>query len=189
MEKIITEKIGKWVGKVTFTNFEIVGEEANRIHDLLANAGEISAEVFEGYMARLRELCGVREETFNNQIVSVGRQCFAARLINELTYTGVINYGAIGTGSTAVSDGQTALTTESKRKGIATRSRTGNTVTLRFFYSKSDANGTFNEFGTFIDGTASAGTGQMFNRVLTGGWVKSSLEALTVTCQFDLNAS
>lgn len=189
MQTQVTDKLGKWVGKVTLTNFKIVGEEATRIHDLLANAGEMAPDIFEGYMARLRELCGVKEQTFNNQIVSVGRQCFSARLINELTYTGVINYGAVGTGSTAIADNQTTLTTEVKRKGIATRSRTGNTVTLRFFYSKSDVSGTFNEFATFIDGTASADTGVMFNRVLTGGWVKSSLEALTVTVQFDLNAS
>ena len=189
MEKTLLEKVAKWKGRVTLTSFVIGCGEAQEIHDLLESSGEMEASVFEGYMARLRELCTVREAAFDNMVVSVGRQCFAARLINELTYTGVINYGALGTGSTAVSDGQTTLTTEVKRKGIATRTRSGNTVTLRFFYSKSDTNGTYNEFGTFIDGTSTADTGQMFNRVLTGGWVKSALEALTVTVQFDLNAS
>lgn len=188
LQKELQEKLKKWKGRVTFTNFLIDSDEARQIQNILGNAEDMSPIEFNEYFERLNIICKkTREETFNNQIVAVGREVFTARLINELTYTGVINYGALGTGSAAVSDSDTVLDTEVKRKGIATRSRVGNTATLRFFYTKSDTNGTYEEFGTFIDGTASADTGQMFNRVLTGGWTKSALEALTVTVQFDLN--
>lgn len=186
LEKKIKEK-AKWKGRVTFTTLKIDSYEAQAIHDKLSVAENMPELEFERYFSQLKEICEVREETFDNQIVAVGRQVFAQRLINDLTYTGVINYGAVGTGSTAIADVDTVLDTEVKRKGVATRSRTGTSVSIRFFFSKSDVNGTFEEFGTFIDGTSSADTGQMFNRVLTGGWVKSALEALTVTVQFDLN--
>lgn len=185
----IKEQVKKWKGRVTFTSLEVVGEEAERLEALLSAAVDMPAAVFEKNLARLRELCTVREVTYDNQIVLVGREVFARRLINDLTYSGVINYGALGSGSTAINDADVALDTEVKRKAVAARSRSGDTVTVRFFYSKSDTNGTYNEFGTFIDGTTAADSGQMFNRVLTGGWVKSALEALTVTAQFDLNPS
>jgi hypothetical protein len=187
IKKAIKEKVKKWKGLVTFTSLEVIGEEAEKLEKMLSEAIDMPVATFEKHFAKLRSLCKVREYTFENQIVLVGREVFARRLINDLTYTGVINYGALGTSSTAISDAQTQLVAEVKRKGIATRSRTGDTVTVRFFYSKSDWNGTAEEFGTFIDATGTANSGQMFNRVLTGGWVKSALEALTVTAQFDLN--
>jgi len=182
------EKMMKPRGLMTFTAFTIgKNREARKIDTFLKNAVDIPPALFEKYFNRLKELCEYREETFVNQVVAVGRECFTGRLIGETTYTGAINYGALGTGSTAVSDADTTLGTEVKRKAVATRTRTGNSATLRFFYSKSDTNGTYNEFGTFIDGTSTVDTGQMFNRVLTGGWTKSASESLTVTAQFDLN--
>lgn len=189
MQKEVQSKLS-WKGKVTMTSF-VIGdnEEAQQLDNMLTQAENIEPEVFETAIARLKELCSFREKAFNNRIVATGRACFSGRLVGETTYTGTINYGALGTGSTAVADGDTVLDTEVKRKAVATRSRTGNTVTMRFFYSKSDTDGTYEEFGTFIDGTGIVDTGQLFNRVLTGGWVKSDLESLTVTVQFDLNAA
>lgn len=187
--KTIFEKMKKWSGKITATRFLIEGEEAEKLQTMLANAVEIPFSEFDKSFTKLKELCQFKEEVCYNQIVASGREVFSRRLNNELTYTGVINYGLLGTGSAAVNDADTVLDNEVKRKAVATRSRVGNTITLRFFFSKSDISGTFPEFGTVIDGTASVDTGQLFNRALTGGWVKSSLEALTVTVQFDLNAA
>lgn len=185
--KKIKERAGI-LGRVTLTSFTVGNnKEAKEIEKFLNTAIDISPELFEQKIQRLKQLCDFKEKTFKNQVVSVGRQCFAGRLVGETTYTGIINYGALGTGSTAISDSDTVLDTEVKRKAVATRSRTGTSVTVRFFFTKSDTNGTYEEFGTFIDGSASADSGQLFNRVLTGGWTKSSSETLTVTVQFDLN--
>lgn len=188
----IQEKtIGKnWKGQVTFTTFDLSNacEEALEIDEYLHSAKDIEPSQFQYFLERMKQLCTFKEQAFNNMIVSVGRQCFSGRLIGETTYTGAINYGALGTGNTAVSDSDVALDTEVKRKAVATKTRVANTSTFRFYYSKADTSGTYEEFGTFIDGTATADSGQMFNRVLTGGWTKSSLESLTVTVQFDLNA-
>lgn len=185
--KNFVEKNIDWKGQITFSSIKIVGEEAEELERILSQAKNIPSYMFDTTLARLKSICDVREVSFSNKIVAVGREVFARRLINDLAYSGVINYGAVGTSTASVSDSDTALGTEIKRKGIATKSRTGTTVTLRFFYSRSDFNDTVEEFGTFIDGSASADSGQMFNRALTGGWVKSNLEALTVTVQFDLN--
>lgn len=190
MIKNLFEKIKKkWTGRILLESFEIKSQEAILINNFLENAINIAPEIFEEKINRLREICNVRQKVVYNQIVLSGRSVFAQRLNAETTYTGAINYGLVGTGSTAVSDSDIKLVTETKRKGIATRTRTGDSVSFRFFYSKSDVSGTLTEFGTVIDGTATVDTGQLFNRVLTGGWVKSASEALTVTVQFDLNPS
>lgn len=186
-EKTISEKKKFAKGLVTFTSYILACDEARAIDAELGLAIDMPTEIYNEKIARLREICEVREHTFENQIVLVGREVFARRLTNDTTYTGIINYGALGTSSTAVSDAQTQLVAEVKRKGVAVYGRTTDTASLRFFYSKADTNGTYEEFGTFIDGTATVNTGQLFNRVLTGGWVKSSSESLTVTVQFDLN--
>lgn len=186
-EKIITEQKKFAKGIVTLTRFNINSPEAEQLNAFLESALNIPEYIFNRVFNRLKEICQFKEEVYENQIVQVGREVFSRRLVGDTTYTGAINWGALGTSSTAVSDAQTTLVAEVKRKGVATVSRTNDSAAFRFFFSKADVSGTFQEFGTFIDGTASADTGQMFNRVLTGGWTKSSSESLTVTVQFDLN--
>lgn len=187
METPIKEKKKFARGLVTLTKFNIDSKEAEEIDAFLNLAVDIPEDIYLTKVNRLKEICRFKEETYQNSIVSVGRQVFARRLTNDTTYTGIVNYGALGTSSTAINDAQTQLVAEVKRKLVAVYSRTTDTATLRFFYSKADTNGTYQEFGTFIDGTSTVNTGQMFNRVLTGGWTKSSSESLTVTVQFDLN--
>lgn len=177
----------KWKGRVTFTTFKIDTDEAEKLQDFLARAENVEPSVFEKAFNRLKDICEVREVAYDNLIVAAGRSVFARLLAGDDTFSGEVNYGAVGTDDTTVTDGDTELGAEIARKGIATRSRTGTTVLLRFFFGKTDFDDTAEEFGTFIDGTGSADSGEMFNRVLTGGWAKSDLEALTVTVQFDLN--
>jgi len=143
--------------------------------------------IYNQMLAELKRLFMVREHVVENLIVTVGRSVIAQRLANTTTYTGIINYGALGSGSTAVSNGQTQLATEVFRKVVASASYSTNIAFIDFFYSKADTNGTYNEFGTFIDGTGSANSGQMFTRVLTGGWVKTSSESMTVACQYTVS--
>jgi len=187
LEKKIKEEKKFAKGRVTFTTFKIDSTTAERIDRFLKTAKNIPEELYLKHINHLKKICEFKEYTFENRIVMVGREVFTRRLTNDLTYTGVINYGALGSGSTAISDADIKLDTEVKRKAVATYARTTDSATIRFYYSKADTSGTYNEFGTFIDGTASADSGQMFNRVLTGGWTKSASESLTVTVQFDLN--
>lgn len=176
-------------GVVTLSSFVLDTPEAIEIDSILESAFDMQAEKYAGYVQRLKEICEVRSFSFQNQVVLSGRSIFARLLVDDTTYTGEITHGALGTGSTAVSDADTVLDTEAVRKQIASRTRTDDSVVIDFYYSKSDGNGTYEEFGTFIDGTGTVDTGQLFNRVLTGGWTKSSSEALTVSIQFDINAA
>lgn len=188
MEKSLKEKAG-FRGRITLTNYAIDNKEAEDIHNLISSMGIMHQGLFEYLDKKLRSLCAVKETAFDNAVVMTGRSVFTRLMVADTTYTGEINWGAVGTSATAVSDTQTQLVAEVKRKGIATRVRTNDSVTLRFFFTKSDVNGTFQEFACFIDGTTTVNTGQMYNRALTGGWVKSSLEAMTVTVTLDLNAA
>lgn len=147
-----------------------------------------------GYRARYLYLIGklkkvslIREYKITNLITTVGRATFAQRLANDTTYTGIINYGALGTDNTAVTNADTTLGTEVFRKVVASTSDTDNIAYIDFFYSKADTNGTYEEFGTFIDGAAGAGTGQMFTHALTGGWTKTSSESMTVSCTYTIS--
>jgi len=127
-----------------------------------------------------------REIVVENIVVTAGRSVLAQRLAGTTTYTGTINYGVLGSSATAVSNSDTQLGTEVFRKVVASASYTTNVSFIDFFYSKTDTNGTYNEFGTVIDGTGSANTGQLFTHALTGGWVKTSSESMTVSCQYTI---
>ncbi len=106
----------------------------------------------------------------NTIMVSDGRglDLLVQRLISNNTYSANINYGAIGTSSTAVTSSDTQLGSETARRPFALTQESGfNTASLQFFFADANlANGTYTEFGTFVDGTASANTGRLFNRAL-----------------------
>lgn len=135
----------------------------------------------------LKQLFLVREYLVENIIVLTGRAAVAKRLANITTYTGIINYGMLGTGSTTPTNADTTLTIEVFRKTVASASSTDNQSFIDFFYSKADWNGTAEEFGTAIDGAAGVDTGQLFTHALTGSWVKSASESLTVACTYTLS--
>lgn len=176
-------------GLVTIRNYELLTERAVEIDNILAHSAGMSPERFQELTEEMRSLCTTRELVKQNLVVLSGRTVLARLLAADTTYTGAINYGALGSGSTAVTSADVQLATEVFRKQPATKTRTNATLGIDFYYSKADTNGTYNEFGTFIDGGSGANTGQLFNRVLTGGWVKTNLEAMTVSIQFDINDS
>jgi hypothetical protein len=124
----------------------------------------------------------------HNLVTTVGRNVLARLLAGDTTYSGQINYGALGSSSTAVANSDTQLGTEVYRKLFASHTTDGNNIAyIDFFYAATDTNGTYNEFGNFIDGTASANTGRLFSHILTGGWVKTSLQSMFVSAQYTIS--
>jgi hypothetical protein len=124
----------------------------------------------------------------HNIIVTNGRNVLARRLANDVTYSGAINYGALGTVASPVpANADTQLGTEVYRKVCSSQTAAGNVAYVDFFYAATDTNGTYTEFGNFIDGTGTANTGRLFSRIATGGWVKSSIQSLFVSCQYTIN--
>lgn len=191
MEKLIANQAKdslEYKGVVTFTKFVIDSPRAEEIHDLLERAGDtMTKQSYDFWIRELGKVCKTEQKVVNNMCVRAGRNVQAGILNGEVTYTGAINYGLLGTSSTAVADTDTQLGAEVKRKAIATRTRANDQINFDFYFSKSDISGTFQEFGMVIDGNASANTGQLFNRLLTGGWTKSSSEALTASVQININ--
>lgn len=112
-----------------------------------------------------------------------GMDILVLRLIGDVTYTGVINYGAIGTGSTAVTTADTQLATESARTTVAYSQDVGfNEALVQFFFTDSVlSNTTYREFGTFIDASGTVNSGRLFNRALfTTPFVKTAGTDTTV---------
>lgn len=123
----------------------------------------------------------------HNLVTTIGRNVLARLLAGDVTYSGQINYGALGSSSTAVNNSDTQLGTEVYRKLFASHTTDGNNVAfVDFFYAATDVSGTFQEFGNAIDGTASANTGRLFSHILTGGWTKTSLQSMFVSCQYTI---
>lgn len=193
-EKAISDQNG-FVGIVTIRNYAIEGDRAREIDAFLKTANQeggpsITAERFLELQNELISLCRMTKEVVKkNLVVLSGRAVFARRMIGDNTYSGEVTHGLLGTSNTAPASGNTALGAEVARKRFARRSRTNAQVNFDFYYSQSDTDGTYEEFGLSIDGTDTANTGQLFNRVLTSGWTKTDTEAMTVSVQVNVNAS
>lgn len=123
---------------------------------------------------------------YKNLIATVGRAVFAQRLAQDNTYTGNIKYGALGSNTTPPANADTQLGTEVFRKAPASYSATSNKAYITFVFGASEAVGTHKEFGTFIDGTASANSGQLFSH-LAVDWVKTGVQSLTVDCVYTIS--
>ena len=98
-----------------------------------------------------------------------------------------IAWGEIGTGSTAPATSDIALTTPTNRTSVSYAADSAfQTAQLQFFFPDATlSNTTFNEFGTFIGGTSTIGTGNMFNHALfSTPYSKSS--GTDTTCEVDI---
>jgi hypothetical protein len=175
------------LGRVTFRNYDIQSDRAREIDHILRTAHDIPSEVWKALTNELWWLCQSRAFETSNLVVLTGRALIARRLIGDLTYSGTIDYGALGTDATAVNAADTTLGTEVARKLFARRTRTNAQANFDFFYSQADTDGTYEEFGMVVDGTATADTGQLFNHALTGGWTKTNTEAMTVSVTININ--
>jgi len=113
---------------------------------------------------------------------NTGKSLILQRLIGTNTYSLNLNYGEIGTGTNAPADSDVALQTPIVREPFANGSISANVASIFFFFSDAVlANGTYREFGTFVGGSATIGTGQIFNRALfSAPYVKASGEDTTV---------
>lgn len=110
-----------------------------------------------------------------NIIPTTGRNVLARRLAGDVTYSGEVDYGAIGTGvSPSFTNASTQLSSEQYRAQADSQAYDENIAYIDWFIAAGDvADATYTEFGAFIDGTASANSGQAWSLLATGGWVKS----------------
>lgn len=96
-----------------------------------------------------------------------GRNVFNRRLAGDFTYTGEINYMALGSGNTAFTTASTILNTEVYRKLVSDSAFDDGITYVDVFIASGDvADATYPEAGAFIDGGAGADTGQAFSLVV-----------------------
>ena len=114
-----------------------------------------------------------------NSVQLAGRNVIARRLVNELTYSGILNYGVL----------YTAGPVENYRKLIAsgTYDDASAKAYATWFFTAAEVNGTFVQWGNVIDGAAGSGTGQQWS-ITAVSWTKSALETLTVDCIYQITA-
>src|SRR5215213_6161235 len=137
-------------GFITFQNFAIDTTRAYQIDQLLAS-GTLSPKQYQKLLRELAQISTPRTFSMHNLVVLTGRAVIARRLIGDLTYSGTINYGALGTDATAVNAADTTLGAEVSRKLFARRTRTNAQADFDFFYSQADTDGTYEEFGVVVD--------------------------------------
>jgi len=119
--------------------------------------------------------------TEHNQVTQVALNGFAKIVNGEGGFTGVPNYCAVGTGADDPSIADTQLVAEIGRVVIVpgSKSRTDNATTMQFYFGPTDGNGNIKEIGAYIDGTAVANSGTLFDRALLD-IVKTNLNALFI---------
>ena len=160
--------------------------QANTISEALKIKGTV---IIRAYKAGTKELV---QEIRQSNLIMVGTSTGQDWLINWLLsgYTTVnvglgINYGAIGTGTTAPNALDTQLQTETNRVLVAYGADLTHTqAQLQFFFPDGVlANGTYHEFGMFIQGTAAANSGNLFNHALfSTPYTKAAGTDTTIEC-------
>lgn len=120
-----------------------------------------------------------------NLVVTVGRAVIAERIAGTNTNSLNVDFGELGTGTTAPVNGDTALETPIFRKAISSFTSSSNQAFLSFFYTAGEVSGTLREFGTFIDGTITIGTGVLLSRVGVN-IIKSASETLTIDVTYTI---
>lgn len=189
---------GGILGIHTITLYDMTSKAAQdlerEILEILKRPGGNMVE-YKKAVELLKSKFAVHQEVKKNLVVLQGRAAIADRLASRNTYSGNINYGAVGTSSVAPASADTQLGAEVYRKlyssqDISTLDTNGQ-FTLSFFYAAGDfTNSNVNEFGTFVDGSASANSGRLFSHVKFASAInKTSTKSLTVDAQYSITSA
>ena len=141
---------------------------------------------YQDFIRVLDSNCIKRQIIVKNITTNIGRNVFARILSGDTTYTGVINYIALGTNTSVATVNDTLLGAETYRKAVSVGESLNNIATVYTFFTPLEVTGTFEEYGCFIDGTGAANSGILFNRFLQN-LAKSSLESLQVSTEITIN--
>jgi len=119
-------------------------------------------------------------QKIHNLVVSTGKEHVTARL-KDNTSDGAMSHMAIGTGSTAAADADTALGTEAVRTAFDSAADTSGTNTIKFITTfaavGSGSAVAITEAGIFN----ASSTGTMLARTVFGAVNKGSTDVMTIT--------
>lgn len=197
----VMEKTIKPKGTVTITEYK-AGTHAKaapyvQFYNTAKKAGlEKIARITKLFIDQIYEANRIHSKpVFNTNMImkaaNVGLDVIIQRLLGTNTYSLNLTYGEIGTGVTAPAITDVALTTPVARASLnnAVSQNIGNNqAQIQFFFPDNAlTNSTYTEFGCFIDGTATLGSGQLFNHSLfTTPYTKSAGTDITVQVNITL---
>jgi len=116
---------------------------------------------------------------YDNLVTTVGRQMIADNLTNAAPdNTPRINWVSLGSGTTAPTNGDTALETFTYANAIASETNSANIAYFTGFFDATETDGTYKEAGLFADSTDGT-DGILFSHVAID-ITKSVTETLTV---------
>jgi hypothetical protein len=118
-----------------------------------------------------------------------GLDLIIQRLTGNNTYSLNVLWIELGTGSTTPTVNDTALTTPSLRLPVSFQEDYGATdaIVQAYVADANLPNGTYNEVGSFVDGTSSIGSGQIFNHALISpAYAKVSGQDTTIEIDFNI---
>ena len=169
-------------GEATISVCDMTSQEALDLQERIVKA---TGKKYRKLVNELHSRFLKRQVVIENLCPTVGRAVIAARLGGITTYTGTINYCALGTDATGSDNANTVLGTETFRKLIASATFADNLAYISSFFTATETTGTYQEVGHFIDGTGSVDTGQLFSRIASPETAelpitKSNTESLTV---------
>lgn len=151
-----TDNVMKVIKKLAHKHKKIEDLYKDRIYKLLVNQGTILNASME-----------------HNLIPTTGFNVLCRRLAGDITYTGEVNYWALGSGDSAFTTASTQLNTETYRGTVDSAAYDDNIAIIDSFIAEADIpNATYKEFGYFIDGTGTENTGQAWS-LLIGDIVKT----------------
>jgi len=126
------------------------------------------------------------EDRRENVICRAGLARLAGILTGDITTLPAINYCALGTGTATPTTDDTKLQTETYRNLVASGYSDQYLAYFTAYFNETETSGTFKEFGVFINGTASADSGYIFNHIGGLTWVKDTATTLSVDIKFTL---
>lgn len=97
-----------------------------------------------------------------------------------------INYGALGTNTTAPAAADTQLGTETYRNLVASQTNSANVAYITLFFSATECNGTYKEAGLFSNATGTANSGVIFSHVAIDE-TKTNTQTLTIDWTITIN--
>ncbi|HLH93550.1 MAG TPA: hypothetical protein VKW08_00385 [Xanthobacteraceae bacterium] len=121
-----------------------------------------------------------------------GLDLIIQRLVGNNTYSLNLLWIEIGTGTTAPTVNDTSLTTPSVRAAVSFQEDYGATdaIVQAYITDANLPNATYGEVGSFVDGTSTIGTGQLFNHALISPtYTKVSGEDTTIEIDINLTNS
>jgi hypothetical protein len=144
------------------------------IQENIKITGKVSIKLFD----QSGELKDTRD--INNLVVTTGKEFIAARMVGTPTE---MSHMAIGAGSTAAANGDTALGSELGRVALSTDTASGAVVTYTATFPAGTGTGAVVEAGVF---NASSG-GTMLCRTVFSVVNKGANDAMTITWQITVS--